>query len=415
MARGIPTRVALVWSQFAAHHADRCIATAERLAGRAEVLAVEVATTSREYAAFPPSGETGAARKRTLFPGRSFDEVPRWLRFLAVLNSLRACRMVCIGVPYSHLEFVVLAWLLRLLGKRVVLLSDSKFDDFPRASGFEVLKALGLSCFSAAMVAGARGADYFRFLGFRRRPVLPGCDTVSIERVRREAASGPANTPPAFAERDFVFVGRFIAKKNLFRLIEGHALYCRLAGDTARRLVLIGSGPLEESLRREAAAGITDGRVVFAGFLSGASLYQALGRALGLVLVSTSEQWGLVVNEALAMDLPVIASEAPGARDLLVRDGVNGLVVENGSIEGIARAMLRLAADEGEWLRMRENSRQRAWLGDAERFADAIELLLDPATQPARDRMDACLAELAAFRGRPDQPWSLSPKSTERT
>jgi len=153
MVRGAPARVALVWSQFAAHHADRCIATAERLAGSAEVLAVEVATTSLEYAAFPPSGETGAARKLTLFPGRSFDEVPRWRRFIAVLNSVRACNMVCIGVPYSHLEFVVLAWLLRLLGKRVVLLSDSKFDDFPRASGFEMLKALGLAEAEAEITA----------------------------------------------------------------------------------------------------------------------------------------------------------------------------------------------------------------------------------------------------------------------
>jgi hypothetical protein len=51
---------------------------------------------------------------------------------------------------------------------------------------------------------------------------------------------------------------------------------------------------------------------------------------------------------------------------------------------------------------MRAASHERAWLGDVARFADAVELLLDPAAQPAATRNAAYLAEFEEFRGRPD-------------
>lgn len=401
-------RIALVWAQFTACHTDRCCALAQRLDGKAEVVAIEVASTSREYADFPNSSATGKARKLTLFPGRSFEEVPFWKRFAAVLRAVSGCRTVCIGVPYSWLEFVALAWLLRLLGKHLVLMSDSKFDDFKRGTAFELLKGLGLSCFSAVMVAGSRGADYFRFLGFRRRPVLFGYDTISIERIRSEAAQGASGKATGFCERDFVFVGRFVAKKNLSLLIEAFARYCQLEPASTRRLVLIGAGLLEASLRREAADKLPAGRVVFAGFLSGPALYARLGEALGLALVSHSEQWGLVINEAIALGVPVIVSESPGARDELVSNGINGFVVETGAIEPLARAMQLLGSSEAVWLEMSRASSDRVWLGDAERFADAADLLLNPNMLSARNRVVAEHMALIA----PSQRWLKSPKST---
>lgn len=393
-------KVALVWSQFAACHSDRCQALAARLEGRARVVAVEVATTSREYSVIAPSGAIPGVDKRTLFAGRAFEAIPRWRRAVAVLRNVLASRMVCIGIPYNHVEFLVVAWLLRLLGKRVVLLSDTKFDDRPRSASFEFAKRLALSGYSAAIAASARSIDYLRFLGFRRRPVLPGCDGVSLERIRADARlAGVAE--PAFAQRPFVFAGRFIPVKNLDLLIDGYARYAELAGPGARPLHLAGAGPLEPELRQKVAELGLDDRVVFAGFLTGSDFAGLLASALALVLTSYSETWGMVVNEALALDLPIVVTATPGARDALVRNLVNGYVVENGSREGLARAMLALGEDEARWQAMREASRARAHLGDVESFVDAAELLFDPTAQPAADRVAAYLAEFAAVRGTP--------------
>ena len=124
------------------------------------------------------------------------------------------------------------------------------------------------------------------------------------------------------------------------------------------------------------AHGVND-RVDFPGFLDASAVAQQLRGGLALVLVSSEEQWGLVVNEALAFGLPAIISPATGSGDLLVRNLLNGYVIEQGSPHGLAQAMANLAGDEALWRSMVAASHARAWLGDTERLADAAEALID--------------------------------------
>lgn len=384
-------RIGMLAAQYAAYHIDRCSAVARRFAGRAEVLAVEVATTSSTYA-WKASGEVDGATKVTLFPGRAYDQIGWFERWRAQFRVLRRCRLVLIGIGYDQRDVIVLSWTLRACGVRVVMLTESKFDDHPRTLGREWLKRLLLASYSAAIVGGRRQIDYARFLGFGNRPVLPGYDGVDIERIRGQAVAALGNRTITWSERDFVFVGRFVDKKNLFTLIEGFAAYSHAAGDCGRRLQLIGSGSLEAALRdRAAALGVVD-RVIFTGFLDAAEVSARLAEALALVLVSTEEQWGLVVNEALAVGLPVLVSTAVGSRDALVRNLINGFVVEPGSVDGIAEALRQLAASEQHWTRMSQASHERAWLGDTDRLADAVEVLFDPQAREASAR----LAEFAS-------------------
>jgi glycosyltransferase involved in cell wall biosynthesis len=171
-------------------------------------------------------------------------------------------------------------------------------------------------------------------------------------------------------------------------LIEGYAAYCAAAGTHAHRLVLVGAGPEEAVMRaRIAALGIAD-RVDLPGFLGAAEVSRLLADALALTLVSTVEQWGLVVNEALAFHLPVIVSGAVGSRDALVQNLVNGYVVETGAIAGIAQAMTAMA-DETTWRRLVAGSRDLAWLGDTARLADAVEWLFDPTASVAATQIAA--------------------------
>ncbi|HEX4847216.1 MAG TPA: glycosyltransferase [Novosphingobium sp.] len=379
-------QIALIWSQFTDTHVDRCDAVADRFSGRAEILAVEVATTSTLYAQFSPGREMGAARKVTLFPGQSFDAISRWRRLWKCLLAVRKARVVCLGVSYGEWDFLLLCWLLRLAGKRVILTSCSKFDDFPRRAWFELVKAAALSCFEGVLTSGGRGRDYFRFLGFRRRPIVTGYNSLALDRIRAQVASAVRGAAPDFVRRDFVFVGRFIDKKDLSVLIEAFARYLELEPASQRRLVLIGGGPMERELREQAARQVPDGRVEFPGFLEGAELYGRVAQGLCLVLVSCSEQWGLVINEAMALGQPIIASRAPGARDILVRNLINGFVLELGSVEGIARAMQRMGADEAAWAAMSSASGERAAMGDARVFAQALEQLVERHSgQPAAD------------------------------
>jgi len=204
--------------------------------------------------------------------------------------------------------------------------------------------------------------------------LLTGYDTVSNLRIQRQR---PEGEPPSFAERPFICVARLVPKKNLFALLDAYALYRQQVTGAARRLVVVGDGPLDVPLRQYCEKlGLAD-LVDMPGFLDTSVVVAMMARALALVLVSTEEQWGLVVNEAVALDLPVIVSERVGARSELVINLVNGYVVPPNHVEAIAQAMLRIGADEAAWQAMRLKSREAAAHGDVNKFVQSVEQMID--------------------------------------
>ncbi len=108
-----------------------------------------------------------------------------------------------------------------------------------------------------------------------------------------------------------------------------------------------------------------------------------LGKTLALLLVSAQEQFGNVVIEAQALGAPVIVSDNCGARDMLVRNGVNGFVVEPDNPAGLAYFMGLLDRDEALWRRMALASEPFAALGDAAHFARAVAALAGARSKPA--------------------------------
>ena len=365
-----PPCIGILFAQFAAYHVDRIEAAAQALAGRAEVIAVEVAQASATYA-WLPSGDVRGATKRVLFTGEPYERIGKWHRFRAQLAALKDCDTVFVGIGYNEPDIIALAWALRLGGRRVILMTESKGDDFPRRWLRERGKALLFLPFAAALVGGPRQVAYMRALGFRRRPVLTGYDGVGIARVR--ALGGSPSIAPH--NRPFVFVGRFVAKKNILFLLDAYARYRELAQRSARRLVLVGGGELETVVRaRVAALGLQEA-VEITGFVDASQVAGHLAEGRALLLPSTEEQWGLVVNEALALDLPVVVSRAVGSHDTLVRHGVNGFVLAPDDGAAWAEAMIALGGDEDRWEAMRQASRALAPAGDAVRFAEGVEAL----------------------------------------
>lgn len=106
-------------------------------------------------------------------------------------------------------------------------------------------------------------------------------------------------------------------------------------------LDLIGDGPLEPSIRRQAATlGLAE-RVHFLGYQPEPA--RALGRAQLFVLSSRSEAFPRSVLEAMRAGLPVVASDVGGVGEAVV-DGVNGLLVPRGNPQALFAAIGQLAA-----------------------------------------------------------------------
>jgi glycosyltransferase involved in cell wall biosynthesis len=139
----------------------------------------------------------------------------------------------------------------------------------------------------------------------------------------------------------FLYVGRMAPEKRPDHIVEAF----RLASDALPKgvvhLIMAGTGPLEAELRAGAPAGVS-----FLGFLERKTrLPDLYANCDAFVFASVTETLGLVVLEAMASGLPVIATPAGGVRDHL-RDGQNGLAYPEGDVNAMARAMVRLA---GEW------------------------------------------------------------------
>ncbi|WP_293800294.1 glycosyltransferase family 4 protein [uncultured Bosea sp.] len=133
----------------------------------------------------------------------------------------------------------------------------------------------------------------------------------------------------------FVYAGRLAPEKGLATLLRAAAL-------ARQKLVLAGSGPEEERLRRLAENFGTD--VVFAGHLDKPALQRLIGESLALVLPSEwYENAPISLLEAYALGRPVIGARIGGIPELIA-DGETGLLVESGNAAALAEAMAALAA-----------------------------------------------------------------------
>lgn len=134
----------------------------------------------------------------------------------------------------------------------------------------------------------------------------------------------------------FLWAGRLEQVKGLDLLLEAVKL---LSEQTEERfqLRLAGRGSLREVLERRAAElGVSD-RVLFLGRLSRGEMLREMQNAACFVLPSRYEAFGVVLIEAMATGLPVIATRSGGPEFIVGRE--SGLLIEPGQIEELAKAM----------------------------------------------------------------------------
>jgi len=363
--------VVFVWSNFGPYHIDRLEAAAEALKDTHRIVGIELAGASQTYL-WSRAEKVSGFERITLFPDRESEALSAWDTFVALAQTCSKLQARHIFLcNYDRTNINAVSWLQRFLGRRTYIMIDSKFDDKPRLLWRELMKKLFLLSYSGALVSGERTRDYLRFFGFDPAVIHFGYDTVSVDRIRQSAGSPPAPGGVGFNDRHFTIVARLVAKKNIAVALAAYAEYCKQAGAKARALHICGSGVLEGELRATVQRLGVEG-VVFLGFVQSTEIARVLASTLALILLSVEEQWGLVVNEALAMGVPILCSLNVGARDFLVKTAVNGYMFEPDNPAGLAHFMRRLADDENEWSRLAEGSLQLAPLADTSNFGAAV-------------------------------------------
>jgi L-malate glycosyltransferase len=366
-------RAVFVWENFGPIHADRCEALALDLRDEWDVVGVELGARSGVYDWDAVGGSHFL--KETLFSG-TIAEVSFLRRLFATVGScLRHSGDIYFLCHYEELATFVLAMILRTLGRPVVVMNDSKFDDRQRSFWRECVKRVFYWPYSAGLAGSERARDYMRFLGVPEKRIALNYCALSFERLRRLADAPLAPDGQAFKGRHFTIVARFVPKKNLEMALRAYAIY-RAKAARPRPLHLCGSGPLEGALRVRVNELGLDADVVFRGFVQTDEVCRTLAQTLALILPSVEEQFGNVVTEAQALNVPVILSENCGARDPLVRSGVNGFVIEPDNPEGLAFFMQLLADDEALWRRMCHAAPAFSYRADVAEFVRSVRQLI---------------------------------------
>jgi rhamnosyl/mannosyltransferase len=173
----------------------------------------------------------------------------------------------------------------------------------------------------------------------RCRLVPLGIDLESFQSIDRDAPAARA-LRAKYGDPFVLFVGRLRYYKGLDVML---AAMPRISA----RLVIVGDGPMEEPLRRQAAELVLGDKVVFAGPVSDEELRAHLGAAAIGVLPSThpSEAFGLAMVEYLAAGVPAVCTELGTGTTFVNADGETGVVVPPGDPVALAAGVERLVAD----------------------------------------------------------------------
>jgi glycosyltransferase involved in cell wall biosynthesis len=167
-------------------------------------------------------------------------------------------------------------------------------------------------------------------------------------------------------------VGNFTRKKNQQMMLHATALVAERMPNV--RIVLIGTGPLEDNLRRLAVRlGIGD-RTIFTG--SRDDVLELLPALDVFCLSSQFEGLSIALVEAMATGIPCVATAVGGIPEV-IEDGVSGLLVPAGATIVLADTLERVLRDESLRSRLGEEGGARAMAFDIGRAARRLQALYE--------------------------------------
>jgi len=183
--------------------------------------------------------------------------------------------------------------------------------------------------------------------------------------------------------RLFLFVGNWVPVKGLTFLFEALAQVYRKF--PAARLVMIGHGKLEPLLKQQTQHLRIEKQIIWAGPKPHAEIPLWMSAADFLVLPSLSEGYGLVVLEALACGIPVIASHVGGIPEILLSNDL-GMLVPPRDSEALTRAMLNAIDKKWETKKLVEYAHTRTWSAQTQKLLQVYQNVLEQRAEGIEQR-----------------------------
>lgn len=305
----------------------------------------------------------------------SISFLPAAWRGFRLLGSLAPDLVLTCG--YERPETLASVLYRLFTGSRVFLMLDNQYEDRKRHNLIERVKRLYLRLFDGFVYGGDTHRDYLRRLGVSPDREVYGYNCVDNAHISQESDRlRLSGVDPLMPGDYFLTVARLVSKKNLLSLIEAYKGYREeiLSRAVPWKLVIAGEGPMRRQLESHIDALQVRDDVALLGqvgdFLSVINLHTF---SKAVVLAShENEQWGLVVNEAMAASRPVIVSKQCGCASTLVREGVNGFTFDGRDVKALSSLLVHMHDNESRLDSMGAESRKIVDLVSPEVFAKNV-------------------------------------------
>ena len=235
-----------------------------------------------------------------------------------ILNHIQYRKLIVGG--WDLLEYWYLVWTNHKRGNCLILESTINESTTVGAKGF--MKKIFLSRISTVFASGNLHRKLLDALNYKGE-------------IRITKGVGIINKPKLNLikrnyKKRFLFVGRLAKEKNIEMLVN-------LFNDLEDyKLTIIGTGPLEKTLISKARENI-----IFKGQVVNQNLKEYFETNDILILTSTAEPWGLVIEEALYFGIPVMISSNCGSC-VLIKEGVNGFIIDMNEMETLRENIISL-------------------------------------------------------------------------
>lgn len=243
-------------------------------------------------------------------------------------------KVVVVG-GYDLLAFWVV-WLWRVFFSiKLACIMESQEQDHKRSCIKEFVKKMFFYFIDLNIAAGEKHRDYLLKLGVDENKVAVMNGVGGVEKTlynkylskynsieERKLLYKKLNIPNI---NYFIYVGRFSSEKNIKFFLKA---YCDVVKSFEKEeewgIILVGSGKQESEIR-EFVSKLDIKNVIYPGFIQQNILPKYYLVSKVFVLPSISEPWGLVVDEAITLGLPVLISEKCGCVPDIVKNEINGL------------------------------------------------------------------------------------------
>jgi 1,2-diacylglycerol 3-alpha-glucosyltransferase len=380
-------RLVTIWAHYGPYHLAR-------------VRALEAAgfdVIGYSYSSGVPSYEffRSVPTRHRLINNRPFDSINPLLSWSRTLRSLWADEPeLVLACGYERPETfaaVTYAKLKTLVSRRrpvVILMMDNQADDKPRHYLVELVKRRYLRLMDGFVVGGSTHIEYLTMLMVDSAIIRIGYNCVDNDAIDHVAGLIRSSGTPSQFPTYLLTLGRLVPKKNIGLVLHAYARYRVDLPSNLQPwdLVIAGDGPLFSEVRDDIARLSLTASVHMVGRVDrfeDVIDYYVFCR--GFILASNhSEQWGLVVNEAMAAGVPVLVSNQCGCSSELVKSGRNGFTFDGNSVRELADRMLWLHTNESELALMGKESAAIIAEFSPGQFAENVEDLYRVASSRTR-------------------------------